>query len=266
MSVKPSRTRLPLLVGGPVHRVGCPAELGEAGGQRPPGLVELGARGVDLGEHGLLVDALLEVVVAVARGPGDEDGPVDLGVELDAPGRRGEPGDLVLAGGRGGERRRALGQLGDHVGVPLHAAARRGERPISGSSGRLGGPADVEQPDLLAGAGSARTRPPSATATSWWPRQIAQRRQRRPRPASRISSLTGPSQWQVASSLAPIDPPRTSSASYAARGRAPRRRPRAGRPELGAGVGQPGAEVRRRAGGLVLDDQDDGTGVPRAPT
>ena len=65
-------------------------------------------------------------------------------------------------------RRRAARR---RVVVPLHAAARGGQAARrAGRRGRLG-PADVEQPDLLA-ARVGRDPPPSAVPSSWWPRQM----------------------------------------------------------------------------------------------
>ena len=143
-------------------------------------------------------------------GPAGDDVDTGLGVPLHPPDGRGEPGCLELTGGRAGQHHGARGSPDHDVVVPLHPAGgprqrrpRAGPRPRRRSSRRRG--------RRSAGrAGCATTAPPSATAHSWWPRQMPSAGDRAAA-AARISCLVGPSQGWTASSSAPIEPPSTIS-------------------------------------------------------
>ncbi len=210
-STKPIRTRLPLLVVLLVHRC-APTTRDETGGQRAPGLVELGAGRVDPGQYGGLVDPALEVVVAVAGGPRPHHGLVRLGVQLDPPHRRREPGDLQLTLGGGGQSTTAPSGRAVTRSVFHWIPRMVGGRPETRSSSFASGRHPTSYRPTCWPRGLTSTVPPRATATSWWPRQT-------PRvgtpvsTASRTRSLTVVSQGWVASSWALIEPPRITKAS-----------------------------------------------------
>ena len=139
----------------------------------------------------------------------------------------------------------------------FHWTPRRGsaEPASSGSSVASGSQPCSSRPTCWP-RGLRAAVPPSATATTWWPRQIPSVGTLSAT-ASRTISFSGVSQGASASSLAPTEPPSTTSASYDAR--AGSASPSYGRHSLdrAAGVLQPATHVGRWAGGLVLDDEDD---------
>ena len=149
-----------------------PTQLGEAGGQRPPRLVELGAGGVDLASTASWSMPVLEVVVAVAGGPRHA-----------APARStsGCSWTPQAAGANratwfspAGVAASAVAPSGSSVTTSVfHWTPRRGvgERPDQLVVRRLGRPARCRTARPAGRRGFGSDRPPRATATSWWPRQ-----------------------------------------------------------------------------------------------
>ena len=113
-------------------------------------MVELVTRGVDLGQDGLGVEALRQVELAVGHGPGADQVGLDLRVVLDAPHRRREPRRLHLDPLGPSQHDRALGHVGDDVVVPVHAAARGGDRGHQRVEVGVGSPAQGAQAERLA--------------------------------------------------------------------------------------------------------------------
>ncbi len=229
-SWKPSRVRCPswwrVWLPGTLRAPGSgrwsQRDVGEARGQRRPGVVELLPGLLDLGEQRVGVEAAVGELGPLGVGdPGADDRLVDLGVQLDAPGASGaKRADLDLAVRGLRQDHRAGGRLDHEVVVPLDAAARGGQ-PARRAGRRA---ASSVQPTSSSPTcwprGLGVTRPPSAAPSSWWPRQM-------PRvgtpsaTASRISSLTGPIQSSTSSSLALIAPPMHQQPGVPVEGRAP---------------------------------------------
>ena len=203
----------------PRHRSGVLlGERGEPGRQRPPGVVELGARGVDRRA------AARRCRCRGSRGEPRSDSAHGCSTGTSTSGCSCTP---HIAGAKrtactspcAGLRRAASRPSGSAVTTSsFHCTPRRGV--ASGPSSRSPAAASVqpsaEQPDLLAARvaldACRRARPRSAGG----PGRCRASAARVARP-SRTSSLTGPSQACASSSSAPIGPPRTSSPSYAAR-------------------------------------------------
>ena len=115
------------------HRASPRRELGEAVRQRSPRGVELGPGGVDLREHGVLVEAALEVVGAVALRPRLHDRPSASGCSWTPQTPGAKRATCSSPRGRLGQHHGALGGAGDDVVVPLDAAGAgeaAGERVV----------------------------------------------------------------------------------------------------------------------------------------
>ena len=195
------------------------------------------------------------VAVRVLVRPLLEDAVVDLGMQLDTPDRRGEARglDLPLRGAREHHRARPARPSRCRRSTARRRSCRRGR-----ASGRRC-PASSVQPIASSPScwprGLRAAAPPSATATSWWPRQIPRVGVRRSA-ASRTRSLVGASQGWSASSFAPIDPPSTTNVSWPARSSgsaSPAYGRRTSRTQPASRSQSP--TIGRRAVVLVLDDQ-----------
>ena len=146
------------------------------------------------------------------------------------------------------------GSPDDDVVVPEHAVLGA-EQPASTGPGRPHRSSRPPSRPSCWPSGFGRDSPPSAAATSWWPRQIPSVGVRRST-ASRTSVLTAPSQGAC----------RRRARPSTHRGRGTRRggevvgqlvsRVGVAYVEPAAGLGEPVPDPRRRAVVLVLDDED----------
>ena len=204
--------------GRPGHALGVtgggprPRRTGRPAGARPPRARRGRRRSRRARPRGR---ALRQVELAVGLGPGPDQVGVDLGVVLDAPHGRREPRRLDLDPVGAGQHDGAVGHLGDHVVVPVHAAARGGDAWTSaGRGGRRASSRSCAARTSGRGSSSRprrRGRRPRAGGPGRCPARV--RRRRRARGSARGR---GPSHGLSASSLAPIAPPSTTSPSYVA--------------------------------------------------
>ena len=218
VSANPARTsreRMPARFTEDTLARGRPGEVGETLRQRTPRPVQLVAGGLDLAQQRLLVDAPLEVVVAVARGPRREDRDVHLRVQLD-PQARGPK--RATWSSPSAVSARATAPAGSVTTTSLfHCTPRLVPRPPTSSSSAAASSQPTSNRPTCCPRASGCTSPPRAAANSWWPRQMPSVGSSSVT-ASRSSWRTGASHGASASSRAPTEPPSTSSPSYAPSG------------------------------------------------